>query len=163
MNNYTQTLTFEKAIIKAQKWCVYRERSEAEMDRKLREWRVSTNDRDRVLDILIESDFISNERFAMVYSRGKFKLKSWGKIKIRQGLKFHKINDELIKKSFQQIDSEEYMEELKKIIIKKIPENWEKWDRNEQYKLKSNVFNHAAQKGYESDNIILILNSIFNI
>ncbi len=163
MNNYPQPLTFEKAIFKAQKWCVYRERSEAEMDRKLREWRVSETDRDRVLDVLLESDFISNKRFAMAYSSGKFNVKSWGKIKIRQGLKFHRISDDLIKSSFEQIDQEKYKIIAKKIITKKIPENLKELSSDEFYKLKSSVYNYAAQKGFESDVVIPILNSFFNI
>ena len=48
---------------------------------------------------LIDSNFLNEERFANAYAQRKFKQKGWGKIKIKQGLKFKKVSDALDQKS----------------------------------------------------------------
>jgi regulatory protein len=163
MNRFQNPLTPEKVLDKAQKFCLYRERSEAEMERKMKEWGAEQKVVDWALDDLIEGRFVSNERFAMAYSRGKFNIKRWGKIKIRQGLKLHKISDSLILKSFEQIDSDIYKATLQKIIEKKIPESVKEMSSNEQFELKGKLFRSAAQKGYESSLIMEALDDAFKV
>ncbi len=161
MNRFQNPLTPEKVLIKAQKFCLYRERSEAEMERKMKEWGAAPLVVDDILDQLIEDRFVSNKRFSEAYTRGKFNIKRWGKVKIRQGLKMHKISEDLIAQAFLQISSDEYVATLKKIIQKKMPESIEEWSRQERYELKGTLFRTAAQKGYESDLIFSVLNQIF--
>lgn len=162
MNRFQNLLTPEKVLDKAQKFCLYRERSEAEMERKMKEWGVGDqNLLDRLLDCLIKDRFISNERFALAYTRGKFNVKQWGRIKIRQGLKMHKISDELIQLSFKQINPDSYFEALNKVISKKLPNSIKGLDNQQSYELKGSIYRTAAQKGFESDLILQILDDKF--
>lgn len=161
MNRFQNLLTPEKVLDKAQKFCLYRERSEAEIERKMKEWGVDQNLIDRILDRLIEDRFISNERFALAYTRGKFNVKQWGRIKIRQGLKMHRISDELIQLSFKQIKPDSYFEALNKIILKKLPNSIKGLDNQQTYELKGSIYRTAAQKGFESDLILQILDDKF--
>jgi len=161
MNRFQNPLTPEKVLDKAQKFCLYRERSEVEMERKMKEWGAEQEVVVRVLDILIEEKFVSNERFAMAYSRGKFNVKRWGKIKIRQGLKMHRITESLINQSFEQIDPIAYRKALHRIIEKKIPEEFKGLNNNERFELKGKLYRTAAQKGYESSLIMETLDDFF--
>lgn len=161
MNRFQNLLTPEKVLDKAQKFCLYRERSEAEMERKMKEWGVDQNLIDRILDRLIDDRFISNERFALAYTRGKFNVKQWGRIKIRQGLKMHRISDELIQLSFKQINPDSYFEALNKVILKKLPNSIKDLDNKQSYELKGSIYRTAAQKGFESDLILQILDDKF--
>ncbi|MBR9830681.1 RecX family transcriptional regulator [bacterium] len=161
MNHFQNPLTLEKVLDKAQKFCLYRERSEVEMERKMKEWGADQKIIDKVLDDLIDSKFVSNKRFSMAYARGKFNVKGWGRIKIRQGLKFHKISDSLILEVFEQIKLEDYKKTLEKVIVKKMPESLKELDKNEQFELKGKLYRTAAQKGYESALIIEILDELF--
>tara|TARA_R110002049_G_scaffold41623_4_gene125103 strand:+ start:1725 stop:2216 length:492 start_codon:yes stop_codon:yes gene_type:complete len=161
MNRFQNPLTPEKVLIKAQKFCLYRERSEAEMERKMKEWGATPNAVDDILNQLIEDRFVSNERFSEAYTRGKFNVKRWGKVKIRHGLKMHKISEDLITKAFLQIDADEYTAALEKVIQKKLPESIKELTNQERYELKGILYRTAVQKGYESDLIFSVLDQIF--
>src|ERR1700753_2259928 len=101
----TKKITDEKiALRKAEHYCAYQERSQQEVRDKLYEWGLHQNAVENLIVQLIAGNFLNEERFANAYARGKFNQKGWGKIKIKQGLKFKKVPDVLIKKALQTID-----------------------------------------------------------
>jgi regulatory protein len=161
MNRFQNPLTPEKVLAKAQKFCLYRERSEAEMERKIKEWGANQEVMEITLDRLIADRFISNERFAMAYARGKFNVKRWGKIKIRQGLKMHKIPSDLIEAAMLQINDKLYLEALEHILVKKMPQNVEVLSNQERFETKGALYRTAAQKGYESSLIMKVIDQLF--
>ncbi|MCY1542241.1 Regulatory protein RecX [compost metagenome] len=69
--------------------------------------------------MLIADNFLNEERFANAYTSGKFRIKKWGKLKIRQGLKFKQVPDKLIQKALNKIDMDEYLETLRLSAVKK--------------------------------------------
>jgi regulatory protein len=146
-------LDYKTALFKAQKYCAYQERSQHEIRNKLYEWGLHQSDVENVIVALIGENFINEERFAMQLTKGKFKIKHWGKIKITQSLKLHKISSYCIKKALQQISDDDYEKSLKKILDKKrmgIP--------GKLTPLKARKLAHFAQsKGYESTLIWKIL------
>lgn len=161
MNRFQNPITPEKVLAKAQKFCLYRERSEAEMERKIKEWGANQEVMETTLDRLIADRFISNERFAMAYARGKFNVKRWGKIKIRQGLKMHKIPSDLIEAAMLQINDKLYLEALEHILVKKMPQNVEILSNQERFETKGALYRTAAQKGYESSLIMKVIDQLF--
>ncbi len=95
-------ITDEKiALAKAEHYCAYQERSQQEVRDKLYEWGLYSNVVERVITELIAGNFLNEERFANAYTRGKFNQKGWGKNKIKQGLKFKRVSDPLIKKALK--------------------------------------------------------------
>ena len=62
------------------------------------------------------------------FIRGKFYLKHWVKIKIKNQLKFKGVSEKLIDKSMNEIDDEDYENTIKKLFeryysgLKSIPE-----------------------------------------
>ena len=109
----------EQAKVKAESYCAYQERSQFEIRNKLYEWGLHQKDVEEIISELIEQNFLNEERFAIAYSLGKFRIKGWGKIKIRQGLKLKSIPDKLIMKSLKAIDDDDYVLMLKRILEKK--------------------------------------------
>ena len=143
----------EQAKIKAESYCAYQERSQFEIRNKLYEWGLHQRDVEEIISELIELNFLNEERFALAYSLGKFRIKGWGKIKIRQGLKLKRIPDKLIIKSLKSIEYDDYLMMLKKILQKKSNTISEKDPFKKRYLLSR----FATSKGYESDLIADLL------
>jgi regulatory protein len=139
-------LDYKSALLKAQKHCAYQERSQQEVRNKLFEWGLHSADVENAIVELISANFINEERFAMQLASGKFRIKHWGKVKITQALKLHKVSAYCIKKALQQIPDDDYEKSLRKILEKKrnsVP--------GKLTPLKARKLAHFAQsKGYES-------------
>ena len=57
---------------------------------------------------LIKEKYLDEERFARSFARGKFKMKRWGKYKIKAELKKRQISAYCIKKGLSEIDDDAY-------------------------------------------------------
>ena len=132
---------------KAQHYCAYQERSQHEVRNKLYEWGLKLSIVEDIISRLIVENFLNEERFAKAYAKGKFSQKGWGKLKIKQGLKFKQVPDVLIKKALQSIDGDEYLQTLQTILNKKAEILSEKDLFKRKYKLQQ----YALSRGYESD------------
>ena len=147
-------ITDEKiALAKAEHYCAYQERSQQEVRDKLYEWGLYSNVVERVITELIAGNFLNEERFANAYTRGKFNQKGWGKNKIKQGLKFKRVSDPLIKKALNSINGDDYLLMLHKVIQKKATLLSEK----DAYKRKYKLHQYALSRGYENDLISDVL------
>jgi len=107
-----KVFTKEQAMVKAESYCAYQERSQQEMRDKLYDWGLHQADVEQIISSLIENNFLNEERFALAYTLGKFRMKAWGKYKIKQGLKFKRVPDKMISKSLAKIDEDDYREKL---------------------------------------------------
>ena len=96
----------EAALLKLQSYCAYQERCHNEVMTKLRDLGVYGDKADEIVAQLITDNFLNEERFAVSYARGKFRIKRWGKIRIRQELKLRQIPEYSIKKAMAEIDAE---------------------------------------------------------
>lgn len=142
-----KVFTRQQALLKAESFCAYQERSQHEIRNKLYEWGLHQNEVETIISELIENNFLNEERFAIAYTLGKFRIKGWGKIKIRQGLKLKRVPDKLIQKSLQKIDEDDYFDTLKKVLIKKSAIVKEK----DPYKRRYKLMQYAASRGFEKD------------
>lgn len=141
------------AYAKAEHFCAYQERAQQEVRDKLYEYGLHQSAVENIISTLITEGFINEERFARAYALGKFNQKGWGKIKIKQGLKFKKVPDVLIKKALQGIPDDDYLQMLQKILTKKAALLTGKNDWKRQYTLKQ----YALSRGYEGDIILDVL------
>ena len=101
---------------------------------------------DNIIVELINENFLNEERVARSYARGKFRFKKWGRMKIKQNLKLKRVSKYCIKKGMEEIEEEEYMEVLEKILRKKM----EEYKAPNFYQLKQKAGKFAITKGYES-------------
>ena len=140
-------LTPNQATIKAQNSCAYQERCQQEMRDKLYEWGLHSNDVENIIANLISDNFLNEERFAKAFAGGKFRIKKWGRVKIKIELKKRKISDYCIKKGMQEIDEDDYIKTLKSILVKKLKENPKGKEQVRNYK----IAQYAISRGFESD------------
>ena len=152
-------ITDEKvAFAKAEHFCAYQERAQQDVRDKLYDWGLWPDAVENIIVKLIGDNFLNEERFAKAYVKGKFKQKAWGRVKIKQGLKFKKLPDVLIKKALLTIDADDYLVMLAKVLNKKAALIKEKDDYKRRYKLQQ----YAMSRGYESDLIADILKDELN-
>ncbi|MCE3279273.1 MAG: recX [Bacteroidetes bacterium] len=140
-------LTPSQAIIKAQMSCAYQERCQQEMRDKLYEWGLYSNDVENIIANLITDNFLNEERFAKAFAGGKFRIKKWGRVKIKIELKKKKISDYCIKKGLQEIDEKDYQKTLEDLILKRLKENPKGKEMVRHYK----AAQYAMSRGFESD------------
>jgi regulatory protein len=147
-------ITDEKtALAKAEHYCAYQERSQQEVRDKLYQWGLYPNIIENVIVQLIAGNFLNEERFANAYARGKFNQKGWGKNKIKQGLKFKKVSEVLIRKALNSINGDDYVQTLQQVLQKKARLLSEKDPYKRNYKLQQ----YALSRGYENDLISDVL------
>ncbi len=132
---------------KIKQWCAYQERSQNETRYKLYEYGLKEVEVEEIISKLISENFLNEERFAMALAGGKFRIKHWGKIKIKIELKKHKISDYSINKALKAIDGDDYINMLTLVLEKKIRQTTIK----EKQKLFYAVLNYAVSRGYERD------------
>jgi regulatory protein len=143
------------ALMKMQSWCAYQERCQQDARTKLYELGLWPEAVENIIVKLIEDNFLNEERFATTFARGKFTIKKWGRIKIKQELKQKRVGDYCLKKAMQQIDETEYIITLTKLIDSKRKLIKEK----SPIKLKFKLMNYVLSKGYEKDLVFDILNN----
>ncbi len=140
-------LTPNQALIKAQMSCAYQERCQQEIRDKLYEWGLHSNEVENIIADLISTNFLNEERFAKAFAGGKFRIKKWGKVKIKIELKKRKISDYCIRKGLAEIDDKEYINTLKDVISKKLKENSKGKIQIRNYK----AAQYAQSRGFEGD------------
>ena len=140
-------MTKEQALQKIKHYCGYQERCHAEVKEKLYSFGLWKRDVEALISQLIEENYLNEERFAQLFAGGKFRMKHWGRIKIRYELKQKHISDYCIKKGLKEIDEDDYKKTLQKLAAAK----WKtlKGEKNIFVK-KSKTMNFLLQKGYEA-------------
>lgn len=140
------TLSKEQIFEKIKFYCKYRERCVKEVRTKLLSYKLQKADTERILDDLINENYINDERFATAFVRGKFSLNHWGKLKIKIALKQLEINDHIIKNALNVINEEEYKRIINKLAEKKFYQL--RAEKNLLTK-KIKIQNFLLQKGFE--------------
>ena len=150
-------LTREKALEKARSYCRYQQRSHSEVKEKLYSFSLRKKDVEELMAQLIEEKYLNEEDFAIAFARGRFRLKQWGKVKIKYELKLKRVSEYCINKALKEIDHEDYQQTLQKLADKRL----------QSLKSEKNIFikkrklqDYLMQKGFENE---LIKNLIANI
>lgn len=128
-------------------YCAYQERSQQEVRDKLYNMGLHQKEVEELISELIEGNFLNEERFAISYAGGKFRMKQWGKYKIKQALKVKRVSDYCIKKALQSIPFDEYLAAIDLVILKKSKTIKEKDAYRRQYKL----LQYAVSRGFETE------------
>jgi len=103
-----KTYTVDEAIIKLQKYCSYQDRCHQEVIQKLKEMQMIPKASEQIIIALIHGNFLNEERFAMAYVRGKFRIKKWGRRRLVAELKYRQISKFIINKALNQISEDNY-------------------------------------------------------
>lgn len=144
-NASQKSYTVKEATIKLMQFCAYRDRSHKEVEEKLKEMRMIPEACEQIIIQLMQEDFLNEERFARSFVRGKFRIKKWGRNKIKQHLKQQQISAPVIKLALTEIDESLYYGTCRQLAEKKI--NLLKEPNH--FKKKKKLVDYLLQKGYE--------------
>lgn len=132
---------------KIEAFCAYQERCDQEVRKKIKSWGLDSEDTDILISDLIQNNFLNEQRFAEAFVSGKFRIKRWGRIKIKQHLKQKNISNYSINKGMAEIDPTEYRETILNLANSKnrlinAPDIWSRKVKLQRY---------LASKGYETE------------
>ena len=144
---YKESFTPDQALPKAKYYCAYQERCHSEVKDKLYSFGLNKKEVEQLLSQLIEENYLNEERFAIQFAGGRFRIKQWGRVKIKYELKQKQVSEYCIKKALAYIDERDYLKTLQKLFDTK----------SKTLKSEKNVFikkrklqDHLLQKGFET-------------
>lgn len=144
---YPKQLTKEQALQKLKHYCAYQERCHSEVKKKLFSLGVWKKDHDEIVATLIEENYLNEERFAMAFAGGKWRVKQWGRVKIRYELKQKQVSEYCIRKALKQIDEEDYSG----VLIKLAREKYGALKKEQYLVRKKKTMDYLVGRGFEAE------------
>lgn len=151
-----KNFTPAEAKAKIAAYCAYQERCQKEVRDKLFDYGLASKDVEKLVTTMILEGFLNEERYAKSFVRGKFRIKRWGKIRIRKELKLRMLNDTCINLGMKEIDEQEYWETLCYLAEKK----WAKTRGKNIFIRKEKLKRFLMYKGFEHEKINSVLDKI---
>lgn len=140
-------LSAPEALVKIQHYCAYQERSHKEVKSKLYDYGLYESQVEEIISQLIIDGFLNEERFAKAFAGGKFRMKKWGKLKIKNELEFLGLTKNCIQRGLKEIEIADYTKTLKALIKKKA----ETISEENLFKKRDKVARFVIGKGYEPE------------
>jgi regulatory protein len=153
-----RTFTKEQAYQKLKHYCAYQDRSHSEVKTKAYSLGIRKTDVEELTAKLIEEGCLNEERFARSFAGGKFRMKQWGKIKIRAELKKRQISNYCIIAALEEIDDAGYKEVLHKMAVKK----WSaiKGAGTNLFVKMTKTRDYLLQRGYEANLVVMEIKAL---
>ncbi len=142
----------ELFLQKARNFCVYQERCNYDVRRKLEAWMLNEETIGKIILLLNREGFIDEERYARIFALGKMRNNNWGRNKIIYALNKKNISESYIDVGLSEIDEEEYINVLKVVLSSK------KVEGESEYIRKNKLIKYATQKGFQPELSRKILN-----
>ena len=142
----SKPLTPDQVLDKMAKYCAYQERCLKDVKDKLKTYDIAQDEKDKILEYLLDNRFVDDERFARSFVRGKLNQSGWGVKKIRFHLIQKGIDKELIDEVLGQTDEEFYRQRLVDVLKTKAKTVKADSDFEKKRKLAA----YAMQKGFEA-------------
>ncbi|MCX6213943.1 regulatory protein RecX [Spirosoma sp.] len=147
------TESVKDALRKAAMFCAYQERTQQEVRDRLKEWGIWGDDAEEVIAELIQQNYLNEERFAKSFAGGKFRVKGWGKRKIKQHLQQRGITGYNLDQAMKEIAPDDYRGTLSDLLAKKR----QSLRGDSPLVVKQKLVRYALSKGYEPDLIFSVL------
>ena len=142
----SKPLTPDQVLDKMAKYCAYQERCLKDVKDKLKTYDIAQDEKDKILEYLLDNRFVDDERFARSFVRGKLNQSGWGVKKIRFHLIQKGIDKDLIDEVLGQTDEEFYRQRLVDVLKTKAKTVKADSDFEKKRKLAA----YAMQKGFEA-------------
>ena len=155
---FKKYVTEEDALKKIKHYCAYQERCHSEVKEKLYSFGLYKQQVENILSKLIEDNYLNEERFAIAFAGGKFRMKHWGRKKIEYELRQKQVSTFCIKLALKAIDEKDYHSSLLKWATAK----WKSVNDEVVYARVAKTYAYLLQKGYESSLIQQQLKQIQN-
>ncbi|MFI3295829.1 MAG: regulatory protein RecX [Rikenellaceae bacterium] len=156
-----QAKTPERALETLRWLCAKMERCEYDLKASLRRWMVDPQKWDEIIEKLRDEKFVDNSRYTRAFVGEKLRTGSWGESKIRYHLQRKEISREIIDQTLEElIDKNQTTENLTELLKRKYQSESRKTD--DRYKIKTKLYRWAATRGFDSAEILKILETIIN-
>lgn len=116
---FKKTYTKEQAYQKLRHYCAYQDRTHNEVKTKAWSLGIRKAETEELTSRLIEEGCLNEERFAKAFAGGKFRIKQWGRIKIKAALKQKQISSYCIAAAMNEIEETKYRETLRLLAVKR--------------------------------------------
>ena len=153
-----KSFTVDEFQKKMEHYCVYQDRCHKEVERKMGEYQLIPEAKEKILLHLMQHNFLNEERFSKSFARGKFRIKNWGKQRIVRELNFRNISSYNIKTALKEINEEDYLQTIYRITENKNNNIFEK----NIHKRKKKLTDFLLRKGFEYDLIFKTVKDIIN-
>ena len=137
-------------------YCAYQERCLSEVKTRLEDLGMNNQQSEIIIAQMVEEDFINEQRFSEAFVRGRFTIKKWGKVRIRQELKMRDIPEHYISQALSLIPEEEYLDTLHYLARRK----WTLTKEPNFLKKKIKVNRFLMFRGFEADLIKDVVEAI---
>ena len=101
---------------KAEAYCARAEHCAADVQRKFLQWGTESEYTDQIIETLYERGFLNDERYCEAYVHDKVAYQSWGRLKIQAGLRALQLPNSTISQALDNIDEQQYTDNLKHLI-----------------------------------------------
>lgn len=155
---YKKQVTTEEALQKLKHFCSYQERSHYETQQKLYSLGLYKKDVEILLTQLIEENYLNEERYAKAFVSGRFRIKQWGRIKIKYELQQHKVSSYNITKALKSIDETDYLATLQALAVKK----WASLKSEQYLNRQAKTTSFLLQRGFEPNLIAAAIAKVRN-
>ena len=123
--------------------------------KKLTRLQVITKTKSKIIDHLIEDDYLNELRFAKSFIQGKLRIKKWGRIKLNYELRIRGIKRFIIDEEINKISKEDYYDYFNEFSNNKI-----KTLKGSKEQKKRSFINYFTYRGWENNLIYEKLNEI---
>ena len=142
-------MTEVEALNKITGYCSAGEHCRSEVVEKMQRWGLSYETVNRIVEHLVEEKFIDEERYCKAFVNDKYRFDKWGKIKIAQALQLKKIPSSLYWIYLNNIDKEEYLSILNKLLQSKR----KSVHAETEFERNGKLIRFALSRGFEMDDI----------
>ena len=141
--------TEKEALSSMAAWCSGSEHCRSEVYEKLKRQEFSPAAIERILNTLEKERYIDEERYCRSFVNDKFRFNKWGKVKIAQALYQKRVSSSVSQCCLNEIDEEEYLHILQKLI-----ESKKKSIRaGSDYEFEQKLIRFALGRGFEIKDI----------
>ena len=146
----------EKLILeKMRSYCMYQERCILEVKKKLTRLHVVPKSKSKIINHLIDDDYLNEVRFTKSFIQGKLRIKKWGRIKLNYELKMRGVKKFIIDEEINKISKVDYYQYFNEFSNNKI-----KTLTGSKEQKKRSFVNYFTYRGWENNLIYEKLNEI---
>ena len=132
-------------VEKIQSYCIYQDRCKKEVKKKLYTFNVEKDLQLKIINYLIDNDYLNEERFTKLFIQGKLRIKKWGKMKLKFELKSRGVENSMIDKYINDISDDEYTAYFNEFSSNKI-----KFLKGTKDQKKRSFINYFTYRGWEN-------------
>lgn len=140
-----KTISAATALSRLESLCSRSEQCTSEARKKLANWHISASDAESIISSLVNRRFIDDARFCRAFVRDKLMFAHWGRRKITLSLIQKRLDRDKIKSALDEINEEDYLAILKKIVSAKA----KTISDADTYDGRTRLFRFAVSRGFE--------------